>query len=211
MGKLAFYRAVAGWLVRIIRPIKVVGEKHIEKEQSIFCFNHTSNWDAVAFVEAFKAEPLPMYKAELRQNKFIRMIMDSIGGIPVNREEKDIYAVKRALVGLKTGNSLLISPEATRNKNYYGDFLPFKVGAVSLAIKTKTPIRPIYIYHPRNKKGKIKGRTLLFVGESFELSAFYEQQQTKELLEKANLQLLEKFLDLKMQCECYLADKKKNK
>ena len=48
MGKLAVYRFFAGWIARIIRPIKVIGEKKLEKEQSIFCINHTSNWDAVA-------------------------------------------------------------------------------------------------------------------------------------------------------------------
>ena len=211
MGKLAVYRFFAGWIARIIRPIKVIGEKKLEKGQSIFCINHTSNWDAVAFVEAFKVEPMAMYKAELRENKFLRGFLDSINAIPVHRGEGDLNAIKTALTGLKNGKSLLIAPEATRNKNYDGSLLPFKVGAVSLSIKTKTPIRPVYIYHPRNKKGKIKGRTLIFVGEVLDLSQFYGQQQTKELLSQANERLFEEFCKLKESCQKYLADKKAKK
>lgn len=101
MGKLAVYRFFAGWIARIIRPIKVIGEKKLEKEQSIFCINHTSNWDAVAFVEAFKVEPMAMYKAELRENKFLRGFLDSINAIPVHRGEGDLNAIKTALTGLK--------------------------------------------------------------------------------------------------------------
>ncbi len=161
--------------------------------------------------KAFKVEPMAMYKAELRENKFLRGFLDSINAIPVHRGEGDLNAIKTALTGLKNGKSLLIAPEATRNKNYDGSLLPFKVGAVSLSIKTKTPIRPIYIYHPRNKKGKIKGRTLIFVGEILDLSQFYGQQQTKELLSQANERLFEEFCKLKESCQKYLADKKAKK
>lgn len=211
MGKLAVCRFFVGWFARTIRPIKVIGEKKLEKEQSIFCINHTSNWDAVAFVEAFKAEPMAMYKAELRKNKFLRGFLDGINAIPVHRGERDLNAIKMALTGLKNGKSLLIAPEGTRNMNYDESFLPFKTGAVSLSIKTQTPIRPIYIYHPRNKKGKIKGRTLIFVGEVLNLSQFYGQQQSKEVLSQANERLYEEFCKLRESCKKYLADKKVKK
>lgn len=211
MAKIATYRFFCAWLSRIIRPVKVLGNKKLKDERIIYCINHTSNWDFVVTLESFKISPICLYKAEFRKSKFFRNFLDGLGYIPVNRGEVDLNVTKKSILTLKQGGSLLIAPEGTRNHLHDGSFLPFKEGAVSLAIKTKTPLLPIYIFHPRNKKDKIVGKSYIVVGEVLHLNQFYYKPLNKDILQEANALLLEKFNNAKMQCDEYRAIKSKRR
>lgn len=208
MAKIATYRFFCAWISRIIRPVKVLENKKIKDERIIYCINHTSNWDFVVTLESFKISPVCIYKAEFRKSKIFRNFLDGLGYIPVNRGEVDLNATKKSISALKQGRSLLIAPEGTRNTVHDGSFLPFKEGPVSLAIKTKTPVLPIYIFHQRNKKDKIVGKSIIVVGEKLYLDNFYDKPLNKDTLQEANILLLEKFNNAKKQCEDYLANKK---
>jgi 1-acyl-sn-glycerol-3-phosphate acyltransferase len=85
--------------------------------------------------------------------------------------------------------------------------LPFYDGAAMLAIKTKTPIVPILIY----KKTKPFRLNHIIVGEPFEMSEYYGQRLTKELLTEANEKLRQKLLDMRKEHTEMLESKKHKK
>ncbi|MBR5250571.1 MAG: 1-acyl-sn-glycerol-3-phosphate acyltransferase, partial [Clostridia bacterium] len=202
------YRLLFGWISKIIRPVKVLQNTKLKDDRVIYCINHTSNWDFVTVLESFDIDPICAYKEEFRKNKFLSRLFDSLGYVAVKRGEADINAIKIFMSALKQGRSLLIAPEGTRNKVHDGSLMPFKEGAVMLSIKTKTPIIPIYIYHPRNKKDKITSTTNIVVGKKVEFDDLYGMPLTKETLTNANQRLFEEFLNAKEICDKHKKHKK---
>ena len=69
MAKIATYRFFCAWLSRIIRPVKVLGNKKLKDERIIYCINHTSNWDFVVTLESFKISPKKLIKNFLQNNE----------------------------------------------------------------------------------------------------------------------------------------------
>jgi len=201
MAKIGTYRFFFGWFFKLIRPVKILGNKNLPTQKVIYCINHTSNWDFIVTLESFKISPVCVYKSEFREKAFYRKLFDSLGYVPVKRGEPDLNAIKTFITTLKNGGSILIAPEGTRNKIHDGTLMPFKEGAVSLAIKTKTPIVPIYIYHPRNKNDKIIGITRIVVGETITFDDFYDKPITKDKLSLANELLFAEFSKTKKICE----------
>ena len=115
--------------------------------------------------------------------------------------DKRIGKMKR----LKEGSVVCIFPEGTRNKTEEM-FLPFKSGAASLAIKTKTPIIPIV--HIR--KITFFRRIKFYCGEPFELTEFYDKKLTQEDMERADGILLQKMTELYCELKNLTSKKKKN-
>ena len=71
------------------------------------------------------------------------ILFSNLGLIPVNRREKDKFALKEAKKYLKNGMVIGIFPEGTTNKKE--ELLPFKIGAVKMAYDTNTKIVPFSI------------------------------------------------------------------
>ena len=139
---------------RIIRPVvKVltniflhptyVGLSNIPKDGSIvLAGNHTSILDPLLLVSSTKRSIHFLAKDELWKG-FKKIIFSNLGLIPVNRREKDTFALKEAVKYLEDGKVIGIFPEGTTNKK--DGLLPFKVGAVKMAYDTNTRIVPFAI------------------------------------------------------------------
>lgn len=161
-------------------PRKVYGPTKFEKKRTIIVGNHISGWDSVLFYMSTKNHVHFVYKAEFEKSKFLHSVFDGAGFIPIRRGEADISGTKRCLEVLKKNRILALFPEGTRNPNV--DCLQqFKTGAALFAIKTKTPIRPFYIWD----KAKAFHKSYIIIGQEFELSQFYNKPATKEVLEEA--------------------------
>ena len=82
-----------------------------------------------------------------------------VGGIPVERRGNTIPAVKRALVCIQDGYTMLIHPEGTRTRD--GKMHEFKGGAAKLAIDAEAVIIPVRIdgawdiFPPHKKRPKV--------------------------------------------------------
>ena len=108
-------------------------------------------------------------KKELFNSKFKAWVIKGIGGISIDRQSNDLGAIKASLKVLKEGRKLVIFPEGTRHHNQTMEFGEIKGGASMLAIKAKVPIIPIYI----NRQPKIFRKSIITIGEPFELDEFY--------------------------------------
>lgn len=74
----------------------------------------------------------------------IGRIIRYLGAFPVNIERGTKQSFRQAIETIRDGAALVIFPEGTRELSN-GKLLPFKPGAVRIALKTQTPILPVTI------------------------------------------------------------------
>ena len=172
--------------------LKRYGKKNITHKKAIYACNHRSNMDPIALAFASRTKLIFLAKKELLKSKFSKFILLKwFKVIPVDREIADIGAVKQCLNVLKNGKCLGVFPEGTRRNNVSEeDHLALKNGTCMFAIKTQTPIIPTYIA----KVPRFFRKNAIVFGAPFELSEFYGQRLTKDVLDNAG-----KILAMKME------------
>ena len=204
------------WLVRILlwiplsilHPTYIYGRKNRPKGKAILCSNHRSNWDIVNYLLHTKEKVVILAKKELAKNKFFGFILKHLGAIFIDREGNDINAIKECMKALKAGKKLFIFPEGTRLKDESAVLGEVKSGLALIAIKTKTPIVPMWVV----SKPKAFRKSKIIIGEPYELSDFYGKKLDEVTLEEANKVVREKMLELKYDYDQKLqAKKRKNK
>ena len=183
------------WLpLSILYPTKIVGRKNLPKGRAILTANHTSALDIVLILAHTFEKKYTLAKKELFKNKLVGAILRSYGGISIDRGNNDIGAIKKALKVLKNNKKLIIFPEGTRNKNEdTSELMEVKLGTAMIAIKSKSPIVPVWI----SRRPKLFRMTKVIIGEPFELSEFYDQRLNNEILEKATETVAEKIKQLR--------------
>ncbi len=184
------------WLpLSILHPTKIYGKENIPKGKAILSCNHRSNWDIVLWLLHTKRRNKILAKKELFQKKFLGKILHYLGGIEIDRNGNDISAIKNCIRALKEENLLFIFPEGTRLHDESQILGEIKSGMAMIAIRTKTPIIPIWI----ERKPKIFRLSRYFIGKPFELSDFYDKKLDEQTLEKANQVVREKMLEVREQ------------
>lgn len=202
------------WLSRIIcyiplsifHPTCVKGKKNLPKGKAILCCNHLSNWDIPLYYLNTSQHLKILAKKELFKKKFNGAILKAYGGIPIDRDGNDINAIKECMKALKKDKKLMIFPEGTRLKDDSKILGEFKSGLALIAIKTKTPIVPIW----NAKRPKVFHRSVFVIGKPFELEEFYGKKIDEETLAEANKVVMQKMLELRQEY-LDLQNKRKNK
>ncbi len=129
----------------LFHPVRAVGRENIPEGAALICPNHSSASDPFFVVFAFKRRHImrAMAKAEIMRVPLIGWILSKAGVFGVDRGSADINAVKTALRHLKEGRKLLMFPEGTRVEE--GESVEAKTGAAMFAVRTGSPIVPVYI------------------------------------------------------------------
>jgi len=162
---------------------KAYGKNNIpEKGGVIIAANHASYLDPI-FV-GIGSRRLLNYIARdsLFRNFFFGNFIRRVGAFPIKRNFQDVGAIREAIKRLKSGNPVLIFPEATRTVD--GNLQPVKGGISFLVHSAGVPVVPVYIkgsfeVWPKDAK-KIKlvpvsvyfGEPMYFKGESGDYQAF---------------------------------------
>lgn len=166
--------------IRIFFPCKVKNKKNIIKGGGILICNHLSALDGIYVGSYIHRRLVFLGKKELFNTRIKSWYFNSIGIIPIDRQNIDLKAIKSSLTALKRGRLLVIFPEGTRNKS--GENLQeLKNGSSMLSIKSKLPIVPMHI----EKRGKIFHRNTITIGAPFELTKFYDKKLNNETLAEA--------------------------
>lgn len=188
-----FVRACVAVWVALFHRFKIIGQDNIPSEgRVIICANHQHLVDPMLIALCTKRIIVFMAKKELFTGA-LGFIYKRVQAIPVNRDGNDSYSLKLALTALKNERALGIFPEGTRIANRDGN-PQFKPGVGMLAIKTKTPILPIYI----EGNYRIWGKVNAVVGKPYELSEYYDKKLTSEDYETiANGIIARSVIDLK--------------
>lgn len=192
------------WLVkRVMRafwPTKIFFKERFNVEgRAVVTCNHYGALDSSTIIGHFyKKKPLAiLLKKELMEkDNFASHFLDEIGGIPVNRHQADITAVKRALKALNSDQQLLIFPEGTRNRKDTKEMGKIEEGTAMFAIKTKSPIIPL-IYYRCTKWYK---KNYLLVGHPFTLEEFYDDK-APDVKKRATEKIVQEYAKLRAEID----------
>ena len=177
----------------LLHPTRVMGKKNLPKGKAILCMNHRSNWDYPLFAINSGTKYRVLAKKELFKNKLFGALLRNFGAIEIDREANDINAVKTCFKILKENKKLLIYPEGTRLKDQSQVFGEIKSVLAMIAIKTKTPVVPVWIV----KNPKLFHRSTYVIGKPFELDQFYATKLDEETLQSATEVVRDKMLKVK--------------
>lgn len=123
---------------------EVRGLEHFPREGAvILAANHVTNLDVFPMQFAVPRVIFFMGKAELFKNPFMDLLLRNLSGFPVQRGEKDQWAMDRALKVLRHGQVLGMFPEGTRSRG--GGLKVAKTGTAKLAIEAGCPILPLTV------------------------------------------------------------------
>ena len=213
----AFMRFMV-WAVKrvmlLLWPTKIFFKERFNVEgRAIVTCNHYGVFDTNPIINAFyKNKPVSiLLKKELMEkDDFKARFLDEIGGIPVNRHQADIAAVKRALRALNSDQQLLIYPEGTRNRKDTKQMGKIEEGTAMFAIKAKAPIVPLMYY----RCAKWNRKNYLLVGHPFTLEEFYDDK-SPDVKKKATEKIVKKYAELRAEIdeivEVYKGSEKKYK
>lgn len=150
-------------IINVFLPYRIHGKENIPEDGAVICANHAHNTDPLLIVLGClsrNASINVMAKEEILHWPIVGSFLNKLHiVIWVKRGKADVGAIKGALRCLKANEKLLIFPEGTRNE----ELGEGKTGAAMLAIRTKTPVLPIYIETERRRFRRVN----VYVGKPF--------------------------------------------
>lgn len=153
----------------------------------IFAANHQSQFDIFALQGYLGHDFRWLAKKELFSFPVFGPAMRRAGHIEVDRAHgrQAMQSLTEAARRIADGTSVIIFPEGTRSPD--GSLLPFKSGAMVLAVKAGVPIAPVAISgsHQVLPKGKLLargGNIRIRIGDLID-SSLYTVKQKQELAE----------------------------
>jgi 1-acyl-sn-glycerol-3-phosphate acyltransferase len=131
-------------IFKLIMTIDVSGLENFPREGAvILAANHVTNFDVFPMQFTLPRPIFFMGKAELFKNPLIDVFLRNLSGFPVQRGEKDEWAMRHAAKVLKHGQTLGMFPEGKRSKGK--GLAVAKTGAAQLAIEANCPIAPMAV------------------------------------------------------------------
>ena len=137
-------RILVNLLMKILyNPCITFQDEIPSQEKIILVGNHKSNFDPLLLTMVTKRQIHFLAKEELFKG-LLKYLMNNIESIPVKRDKEDFEVLKKATALLKEDKCLAIFPEGTLNKT--SDLiLPFKLGTIAIAKRSKADIIPFAI------------------------------------------------------------------
>ncbi|MGF1579208.1 MAG: lysophospholipid acyltransferase family protein [Gemmataceae bacterium] len=124
--------------------LKTEGRNNIPKAGgALVLANHASYLDPVLVGLATRRHLIPLARKSLWKNPILRVFIDALQAVPIDRESGGKEGLKNILERLNRGQAILLFPEGTRTKT--GELSPFRPGVHLLIKRTKLPIIPVGI------------------------------------------------------------------
>ena len=174
---------------KVWKRAKIIGLENVPKEGAlIFCGNHKTYMDPPLMVATAKRDMKFLAKKELYKNKFFAFLGWAFEAIPVNRDEKDITAIKKSLTVLKQGSCIALFPEGTRNGIEKGE--KAKDGVAFFAVRSGAKVVPCGIHG-----GEGKTPIVIKYGKPLDYSK-YKGCKDKEQLDKITKEIMDNIMEL---------------
>jgi len=134
------------WLFfRLGYGLEVTGQEHVPRRGAcIIASNHVSYLDPILVGTACPRRLTFMARNTLFRHPLLRAWLRGVGAVPLNRDEADVAAVRRAIASLRRGMPIALFPEGTRQ--HLGQLGRAKRGVGLLAILAKVPVVPVYVH-----------------------------------------------------------------
>ena len=177
---------------KIVFRAKIVGTENIPKTGAVlFCANHKSYLDAPLIESTCKrADTRFLAKKSLARHKFLAHFGKLFREILVEKDGKDMAAIKEVLKGFKNGEAIAIFPEGTRNGLAKGEKV--KEGAAFFALNSDAVVIPIGVKggeRPFKKAYVTYGKPIDFTEEK-------KNRKDKEVIEKTTERIMGEILKL---------------
>lgn len=177
---------------KIVYRVKIIGTENIPRKGSvIFCGNHRSFLDPPLIEVTCKRDDTRfLAKKELTNNKFLALLGVIFEPIFVNRDSKDVTALKESLKCLKSGNCIGIFPEGTRNGIKKGE--KAKDGASYFALNSNSVVVPVGI------KGGLKPfqKAVITYGKPIDFKEERKNRKEKETMDRVTDKIMDKIMEL---------------
>jgi 1-acyl-sn-glycerol-3-phosphate acyltransferase len=136
-------RWIFNLLFRLLTRTSVSGKENLPKEGGyIVASNHLSEIEVpLVYLILNRKDATALIADKHQKNPFFRWLVNTVGGIWINREEADIDALRAARDHLRKGGVLGIAPEGTRSPT--GSLIQAKTGTAYLAEVSSIPIVPV--------------------------------------------------------------------
>lgn len=145
------------WAFRLIirisgTEVTVIGEENIPDEPVLFVGNHRSYFDIVLTYPRCKRLTGYVAKKEMLKYPLLRDWMKALYCLFLDRDnvKEGLKSILQAIDYVKSGISICIFPEGTRNSGEELSLLPFKGGALKIAEKSGCAIIPMSINNTCN-------------------------------------------------------------
>ncbi|MBI4770178.1 MAG: 1-acyl-sn-glycerol-3-phosphate acyltransferase [Chloroflexi bacterium] len=137
---------VFDWIFRLLSNTRYVGRENIpQRGPFLIVVNHMSYTDAPLVAVGVRHPGMVALAADnYRANPLFRWLVETVGGVWINRGSSDRGAIKAAVEVLGKGMILGISPEGTRSRVTHA-MMQGKTGAAFIASKVGVPVLPIGI------------------------------------------------------------------
>jgi 1-acyl-sn-glycerol-3-phosphate acyltransferase len=169
---------------------------------AILYSNHTCSADP-AFLDGGSGRPLSFFLAREYYNiSWLRWLFDYLGCVPVNRNGRDVAAVRQALRRLREGRVLCIFPEGGMSYAGRKRMGPGKVGIALLALRSRAPVFPARIRGgPQTSRIlpawlRPSGGTRVTFGPAVDLSAYQGRLINRKLLEEVTAFCMKRIVEL---------------
>jgi cytidylate kinase len=143
----AFYavaRQIMLGLFRALWDVQIDGARHVPSRGAyILAPVHRNNIDTVLAGLIKPRRPHYLAKASLWTYRPAGWLFSVLGGFPVQREARDLEALRRCVRVLQSGEPLVVFPEGTRRSG--STVATLEEGAAYLSLRTGTPIVPVGI------------------------------------------------------------------
>ena len=144
------------WLTGIV--CRVDGEEFSKVPSQgplILVANHINSLEVPVVFTRMRPRPVTGFaKAETWDNPLLRPLFDLWGGIPLERGQADMRAIRAALRALKDNQILAVAPEGTRSSD--GQLGRGKPGIVTLALHSGAPILPLVYFGHENYMNNVR-------------------------------------------------------
>lgn len=160
--------------VRFFRNARIEGAENIDVEKTyLICSNHLAADDPILIGAVLKRKLRYMAKKELISIPIAGLFLRSLGAYPIDRNGKDIGAVRKTISFLESGESVLMFPQGTRMPGMPPSSTQPKPGCAMIAEKSGVDVLPVLI-ETKNWKMKPFRRTTVRIGKPVSYSAITE-------------------------------------
>ena len=145
-------RAVARVVFRLAGVrLTVEGAEHLRRDGAcVIASNHASYLDALALAAALPRPVRFVAKAELRDHRLARWLLDGVGVLYVDRFDvaRSVAHAGGLAEALRAGDRIAIFPEGTLHR--MPGLLPFQLGAFMVAAEGEAPVVPVVLRGTRS-------------------------------------------------------------
>ena len=144
---------IVQWALRVVAFLSgvkliVIGEENVPKDEAVlYIGNHKSYFDIIITYARCPGLTGYVAKNDMAKVPLLSLWMKRLYCLSLDRSNtrEALKVILKAIDQVKSGISMTIYPEGTRNRNPENGLLPFKEGSMKIAEKTGCPIVPMAI------------------------------------------------------------------